>query len=172
MAWDERSEKFRLGPVRNEPGYEGSDQAIAHAHQIVVAAASELRADWMIDGITSLAEWITIHPTLKCTDDDFVFLGSVVGELWDTFRYFELSLEKQGDWTSTVKSNLGKVLSNKFSNFPDGYKPSSLQSQQIADLSILSLDRCLQEDKEILGNAVFEIVMLIWCHYLRSGKQL
>jgi hypothetical protein len=57
------------------------------------------------------------------------------------------------------------------SHVPHRYQPPNLEQFDKAQLTCISLEICLMENKQVLANAIFEVVEVIWCHHLEEIPQ-
>lgn len=160
-----RKPKYKLPAISNEPGWEGSDEAYLLASNVVFGVANELEIAWFQRALKKYLEFLKVEK-IKVNDEDFIFVQSQTGKNWDLFRNYMMSPEVNGAWNSDVLQGLFKVLSDSASHVPHKYQPPELEQFDKAQLTCLSLQQCLIEDAQILSNAVFEVVEVIWCHHL------
>ena len=82
-----------------------------------------------------------------------------------------MSPDINGAWNSEVRSGLFDLLVDAANTTPHRYQPPNLEQFDKAQLTCLSLEICLMDNKQILANAIFEVVEVIWCHHLEENLQ-
>lgn len=157
------SNKLRLPRRSAAPGWEGSDEAFLMAKKIVLSVGIGLRIDWIELANSNYLAFVRANK-IKANDKDYQFVSLKTGQLWDVFRKYMMSAEVSGSWNYEIKVKLGGKLTNVFRDAPARYKPKSLEAPELALLATSSLEKCLLEDKQILSNAVFEAILVLWCH--------
>lgn len=163
-----RPKKYELPNTSLEPGWEGSDEALLLAQQIVFQTATDLEISWFQEALKKYMAFLGTKKK-KVTDDDFVFIQQHLGTMWDLFRLYMLRPEVGGKWSSIVRDELHDLFLQEYSTLPLEYQPPKLEGFDLALLACASLERCLLEDRQILANAVFEVIDILWCHYLRDN---
>jgi hypothetical protein len=162
-----RKGNTKLPKVRNEPGWEGSDDAIFLAQVIVCETATKLETRWFQEALKKYLTFLNSQ-NKKVSDEDFVFVQSQTVRMWDLFRNYMMSPEVNGRWSSEVREALFKLLAEEYLRVPLKYQPLELEEFDLAQIACLSLERCLMEDKQILSNAIFEAIEILWCHHLNG----
>ena len=147
----------------SESGWEGSDEAFLMAKKIVLAVGRDLRIDWIESANSNYLAFVREHK-LKASDQDYQFVSLKTVQLWDVFRKFMMSDGVNGAWNNEIEVKLAGKLTNVFRDAPARYKPKSLEAPELALLSTTSLEVCLVRDQQLLSNAVFEAVLVLWCH--------
>jgi len=160
-----RKAKLKLPEISNEPGWEGSDEAILLAQQIVYETATKLEIPWFKEALKKYMTFLS-EQRKKVSDEDFIFVQNQTVRLWDIFRNHMMSPEVGGRWSAEVRGELFELFSKEYSHGPHRYQPPGLEQFDLAQLACLSLETCLMEDKQILANAIFEVIEVLWCHYL------
>jgi hypothetical protein len=160
-----RKAKFKLPEISNEPGWEGSDEALLLAQQIVYETATKLEIPWFKEALKKYMIFLS-EQRMKVSDEDFVFVQRQTTHLWDVFRNYMMLPEVGGRWSSEIRGDLFDLLTKEFTQVPHRYQPPTLEQFDLAQLSCLSLETCLLEDKQILANAIFEVIEVLWCHHL------
>jgi len=159
--------KLRLPKISTEPGWEGSDEALLLAQQVVFQAATDLQIPWFQEALKKYLSFLSENK-LKVTNDDFEYIQNNVARMWDLFRTHMLSPEVGGRWSQEIQDELFDLFTREYSNAPLRYQPPLLEHFDLAQLACLSLQRCLIEDKQVLANAIFEVIDILWCHYLHN----
>ena len=144
------------------PGWEGSDEAFLMAKKIVLGVGRDLNIDWIESANSNYLVFVRAN-RIKANDQDYQFVSLKTPQLWDAFRNYMMSAVG-GSWNDEVKLKLGGKLTTVFRDAPARYKPKSLEAQGLALLATDSLEKCLLEDKQLLSNAVFEAILVLWCH--------
>ena len=160
--------KHHLPEIGTEPGWEGSDEALLLAQQIVFQAATDLEISWFQESLRKYLDYLGSNKQ-KVTDEDFTYLQQHIGMMWDEFRMYMLQPKVGGGWSVEVKNNLYDLFVARYSSGPIRYQPPRLEGFDLALLACTSLERCLIEDKQLLANAIFEVIDILWCHYLRDN---
>jgi hypothetical protein len=145
------------------PGWEGSDEAFLMAKGIVLDVGRNLNIDWIESANSNYLAFVRAYQ-IKASDDDYQFIATKTEQLWDTFRNFMMTPEVSGNWNRTIEIKLSGKLSSIFRDAPARHKPEVLQAPELAILATDCLGKCLIEDKQLLSNAVFEAILVLWCH--------
>ena len=145
------------------PGWEGSDEAFLLAKKMVLSVGRDLKVDWLESANSNYLAFVREN-NLKANDNDYQFVAVKTTELWDAFREYMMSADVNGSWDYQIKTNLGRKLSNIFSDTQGRNKPQGLEALELELLMTNSLEKCLRENKQLLSNAVFEATLVLWCH--------
>ena len=157
------SSKSGLPKRSAAPGWEGSDEAFLMAKKIVLEVGRDLGIDWIESANSNYLAFVREN-NLKANDKEYKFIASKTEQLWDVFRKYMMSSEVSGSWSYEIETKLVGKLTKVFSEAPARYKPKKLQAAELALLATSSLEKCLFEDKQLLSNAVFESILVFWCH--------
>lgn len=163
-----RRKDNKLPEISMEPGWEGSDEAFLMAQEIVFQTATDLELSWFQDSLKKYLGFLSTNKQ-KVTDEDFVYIQQHLQAMWDLFRLYMLRPEVSGKWSSEIRNELHDLFVQKYTSGPLKYQPPKLEGFDLALLACISLERCLLEDKQMLANAVFEVIDILWCHYLRDN---
>ena len=145
------------------PGWEGSDEAFLLAKKMVLGVGRDLKVDWIESANSNLMAFVKEN-RIKASDKDYQFVSLKTEQLWDVFREYMMSAEVGGSWNYQVKVNLGGRLTNVFRDARGKNKPKGLEAVELALLATSSLEKCFFEDKQLLSNAIFESIVVLWCH--------
>lgn len=157
------SNKSGLPRRSSTPGWEGSDEAFLMAKQIVLGVGRNLSIDWIDSANNNYLVFVREYQ-LKANDKDYSFVAQKTPQLWDTFRKFMMTSGVSGTWNREIEVELAGRLSNVFRDAPARYKPKSAEASELALLATSSLEKCLLSNKQLLSNAVFEAILVLWCH--------
>ena len=160
-----KKQKHQLPEISNEPGWEGSDEAYLLASNIVFETANRLEISWFQPALKKYLAYLGKNG-IKVRDEDLTFIQLQTSKIWDLFRTYMMSPDISGVWNSEVRAGLFDLLVDAASNTPHRYQPPNLEQFDKAQLTCLSLEICLMDNKQILANAIFEVVEVIWCHHL------
>ena len=170
MGYFRRKQKYQLPEISNEPGWEGSDEAYLLASNIVFEMANKLEIPWFKPALKRYLSNLAKNKT-KVRDEDLSFIQLQTSKVWDLFRTYMMSPEVNGRWSSEARSELSDLFADAASHAPYRYQPPNLEQFDKAQLTCLSLEVCLVDDKQILANAIFEVVEVIWCHHLDENPR-
>ncbi len=165
MGIFKRKSRLNLPPIGNYPGWEGSDEAFLHAQRLVFETASELEIPWFQEALSKYMSFIATYK-LKVNNEDFIFVSDKTMHMWDVFRNHMLHAEINGLWNENVRQEVFDLFVQEYSSLHPKYQPPRYEHLELAQLAFCSIERCLFEDKQILANATFEVVHILWCHYL------
>lgn len=165
-----RKEKYKLPEISNEPGWEGSDEAFLLASNIVFETANKLEIFWFQRALKRYLGYLAIN-RIKVSHEDFGYVQTQTSRVWDIFRNYMVSSEVNGRWSPEIRANLQDLLVDAARNTSHAYQPPNLEHFDKAQLTSLSLEICLKEDKQILANAIIEVVEVIWCHHLDENPK-
>lgn len=156
--------KLAKKPPKNpHPGYAGSEEAFYLALQLVKRVARKSEFKWVETASVNLSQWMAVNGT-KMNDADFDFISHQMPHLWDRFRHLVNSSENDGRWSLELKSELTKIMIEEFTNTAPKNHGSINESMEAGILLILCLERCLQEEKQVLMNSIFEVILILRCH--------
>lgn len=165
-----KKQKYQLPKISHEPGWEGSDEAYLLASNIVFETANRLEISWFQPALKRYLAYLATNKT-KVSDEDITFIQFQTSTVWDLFRNFMMSPDVNGRWSSEVRSELFDLFVDAASQTSPRYQPPNSEQFDKAQLTCLSLEICLMDDKQILANAIFEVVEVIWCHYLDENPK-
>ena len=165
-----KKQKYQLPEISNEPGWEASDEAYLLASNIVFETANKLEISWFQPALKRYLAYLAKN-RIKVRDEDLTFIQLQTSRNWDLFRTYMMSPEVSGRWSPEVRSELFDLFVDAASHAPRRYQPSNLEQFDKAQLTCLSLEICLMDNKQILANAIFEVVEVIWCHHLDEIPQ-
>lgn len=168
MGFFKRNSRNNLPPISNAPGWEGSDGALLHAQQIVYETARDLEISWFKDSLIKYMTFLSAYK-IKVNNEDFIFVGDKTSQMWDTFRNYMMRPEINGRWNDDIRQCVFDLFVQEYSSMPPKYQPTKYEHLEMAQLAFLSIERCLLEDKQIVANAIFEVIHVLWCHHL-SGN--
>jgi len=160
----------QLPEISNEPCWEGSDEAYLLASKIVFETANRLEISWFEPALRRYLAYLAKYRT-KVSDDDVTFIEHQTSKVWDLFRNFMMSPDINGRWSSEVRAELFDLLVDVASQTSPRYQPQNSEQFDKAQLTCLSLEVCLMDNKQILANAIFEVVEVIWCHHLDENPK-
>jgi hypothetical protein len=160
-----KRQKHQLPEISNEPGWEGSDEAYLLASNIVFETANSLEISWFQPALKRYLAYLAKNK-IKVSNEDFMFVQLQTSRVWDLFRTYMMSPEVSGRWSSEVRSELFNLFVDAASQAPHRYQAPHLEQFDKAQLTCLSLETCLADNKQILANAILEVVEVIWCHHL------
>ena len=165
-----KKQKYQLPEISNDPGWEGSDEAYLLASNIVFETANRLEISWFQPALKRYLAYLAKNK-IKVSDEDLTFVQLQTSRNWDLFRNCMMSPEVSGRWSPEVRSELFDLFVDAASHTPHRYQPPHLEQFDKAQLACLSLETCLMDNKQILANAIFEVVEVIWCHHLDENPQ-
>ena len=165
-----KKQKYKLPEISYEPGWEGSDEAFLLASNIVFETANRLEISWFQRALKRYLDYLEKN-RIKVSDEDFGYVQVQTSRVWDIFRNYMMSPEVSGRWSSEIRSNLFDLLVHAASHTTHRYQPPNLEQFDKAQLTCLSLEICLMEDKQILANAIIEVVEVLWCHHLDENPK-
>jgi hypothetical protein len=160
-----KKQTYQLPEISNEPGWEGSDEAYLLASNIVFETANKLEIPWFKPALRRYLAYLAKNK-VKVSEEDLTYIQIQTSKNWDLFRNYMMSPAVSGRWNSEVRSGLFELLADAASHTPYRYQPPDLEHFDKAQITCLSLEACLRDEKQILANAIFEVVEVIWCHYL------
>jgi hypothetical protein len=163
MTSNQPKKRVALPAESNNPGWEASDEAFLLAQEIVLSAAVDLDIEWFSDSLNNFLRFAKNNKK-KVTDRDYRFLVSKTSDLWDAFRIFMMSDEVSGKWNAKIRADLKAVLLEEFTDADAEYQLENSEEFEFAELAIQSLGIALKEDKQILSNAIFENIVILWIH--------
>jgi hypothetical protein len=165
-----KKQKYLLPEISNEPGWESSDEAYLLASNIVFETANKLEILWFQPALKRYLAFLAKNK-IKVSDKDLTFVQLQTSRVWDLFRTYMMSPEVAGRWSPQARSALFDLFVDAASHTPNRYQPPNLEQFDKAQLTCLSLEICLTENKQILANAIFEVVEVIWCHHLDENPK-
>jgi hypothetical protein len=149
-----------------EIGFEGSEQALLLAQITVYKAILELNTpSWAVKGDKHFRKYFK-KTNQKLPDYDFYFLGEYLPQFWDSFRFIIMRPDNSGSMKPIVVEELRSEFINIFMNLPDKLRVKNGTELAAVNLMLEALHICLSEDKQLLANPIFEVVLLIWYHYV------
>jgi hypothetical protein len=161
--------KSQLPEIVDEFGWEGSVGAYRHAQVIVLEIAEEFELEWPNRAFKKYLKFN--HRTgLKVNDLDFNFVTVKTSQIWDLFRNYLLSENVNGKWNDETIIPLSRILEAEYDKNPIPYKTNIVDRNRLVVLTLMSLDKCVQEDKQIVANAVIEFIQILWCHHSNSVR--
>jgi hypothetical protein len=153
-------------PYSEEIGFEGSDQALLLAQIAVYKAILELDTpSWAVKGDKQFRKYFK-KTNQKLPDYDFYFLEEYLGQFWDTFRFILMRPDNSGSFKPVVVEELRSEFINIFMNMPDKLRVKNGTELAAVNLMLQALQICLSEDKQLLANPIFEVILLIWYHFV------
>ena len=157
----------RLGISYSEyPGFEGTDQALLLAQ--VTVYKSIIRLDtpkWAMKGDRQFRKYLKKFGQ-KVPDFDFYYLEEFLPKLWNVFRFILLRPDNQGRLDPAVQEELRSEFIKIFMEMPTKLRVNDGTELAAANLLIEALQMALEEDRQLLANPIFEVVLLIWYHYV------
>jgi hypothetical protein len=162
------SNKQKLLPIGNYPGYEASDSAFANARLTVLEVIkSGGTSQWAVIGEAEFIDYLSTTKK-KLPDREFSFISIQKDLIWDSFSGFLMKPEINGAWNQNIYQEIFEIFISKFSQMPDEYKLNGSNWIDAAGLTLNSLDRALKSGRQILAQPIIEYVLIIWLHYCIS----
>jgi hypothetical protein len=153
-------------PYTEAKGFEGSDQALLLAQVTVYKAILELDTpSWAVKGDKHSRKYFK-KTNQKLPDYDFYLLEEYLPLLWDTFRFILLRPDNVGSFNPIVVEELRSEFIKIFMKMPDKLRVQNGTELAAVNLMLEALHICLSEDKQLLASPIFEIVLLIWYHFV------
>jgi len=152
-------------PYTDSIGFEGSDQALLLAQVTVYKAVMELDTpSWAVKGDKQFRKYLK-KTNQKIPDYDFYLLEEYMPKFWDSFRFILLRPDNSGSFNPIVVEELRSEFIKIFMEMPDKLRDKNGAELAAVNLMLQALQICLSEDKQLLANPIFEVVILIWYHY-------
>ena len=153
-------------PYAEYPGYEGSDQALLLAQVTVYKAILQLDTPiWAVKGDKQFRKYLR-KLNQKVPDYDFDFLEEFIPRFWNSFRFILLRPDNMGRMQPEVTEELRSEFISIFMDMPDKFRVKDGTELAAANLMLQALEICLEENRQLLANPIFEVVLLIWYHYV------
>ena len=153
-------------PYTEAPGFEGSDQALFLAQVTVYKAILELDTpSWAVKGDKQFRKYFK-KTNQKLPDYDFYLLEEYLPIFWDSFRFILLRPDNLGSLKPIVVEELRSEFINIFMKMPDKLRVKNGTELAAVNLMLQALQICLSENKQLLANPIFEVVLLIWYYYV------
>ncbi len=150
----------------DEIGFEGSDQALFLAQITVYKAILELETpNWAVKGDKQFRKYFR-KTNQKLPDYDFYFLEDFLPQFWDSFRFILMRPDNSGSFKPVVIEELRSEFINIFMNMPDKLRVKNGTELAAVNLMLEALQLCLSEDKQLLAAPIFEVILLIWYHFV------
>jgi len=102
----------------------------------------------------------------KLPDYDFYILEEYMPRFWDAFRFILLRPDNLGSFNPVVVEELRSEFIKIFMEMPEKLGDKNGTELAAANLMLQALQICLNEDQQLLANPIFEVVLLIWYHYV------
>lgn len=152
-------------PYTESIGFEGSDQALLLAQVTVYKAILKLDTpSWAVKGDKKFRKYLK-KTNQKLPDYDFYILEEFTPRFWDSFRFILLRPDNSGSFKPIVVEELRSEFIKIFMEMPDKLRDKNGTELAAVNLMLQALQICLSEDKQLLANPIFEVILLIWYHY-------
>lgn len=153
-------------PYIDAPGYEASEQALVLAQVTVYKAILQLETPkWAFKGDKQFRKFLKKYDQ-KLPEYDFYFLEEYMPRFWDSFRFILLRPDNMGSFQPVVTEELRSEFIKIFMDMPSKLRVKDGTELAATNLMLQALQICLDENKPLLANPVFEVVLLIWYHYV------
>ncbi len=146
-------------------GYEGSNNAFMLAQMFVYKSVLDLGVPaWAFKGDEKFRKY-ALKFNQKVPSYDFDFIIEYTEVFWDTFRFTLMQSENVGKLSPEVLGEMKTRFVELFNQMPSKFRVKDRKEEAAADLMIHSLAHCLRNEKQLVANAIFEYVLLVWYHY-------
>lgn len=150
----------------DSPGYEGSEQALLLAQVTVYKAILQLDSPkWAVKGDKGFRKYLKKFDQ-KLPEYDFHLLEEYTPRFWDSFRFILLRPDNMGRFQPVVIEELRSEFIKIFMDMPNKFRVKDGTELAATNLMIQALQICLDEDRQLLANSIFEVVLLIWYYYV------
>lgn len=150
----------------DQPDFEGSDQALFLAQITVYKAILKLGTPkWAVKGDKQFRKFFKKFKQ-KVPDYDFYLLSEYMPRFWDAFRFILLRPDNVGRLDPVVVEELRSEFINVFMDLPEKFRVNDGTELAATNLMIEALQVCLDEEQQLLAQPIFEVVLLIWYHFV------
>lgn len=160
------SRKSRGIQYENYLGFEGTERALALAQIKVYEAIVNLNSPrWAVKGDRHFRKYFKKFQ-LKVPHYDFFFIEEYLPAFWDSFRFILLKPENTQALRPNEIGQLKTEFIGLFQKMPDKFRDKNGAESDAVELMLEALKLCLESNNQLLANPIFEIVLLIWYHYV------
>ncbi len=148
--------------------YAGSDQAFMEAIEIATELARRSNYTWVEEAFQKHLECLA-QTGNKVKDEDFLFVSQRLPILWSDFQVNARLENAISNYTPETGFRLASIFVKEFEAFPTQYVGPDKERANVAALLSGCVRICILE-KPYLMNTMFEVVLILWCHFLNLTR--